>query len=225
MNQNYTPKTYLVPRVHVNNLISRDIDNYVEGMSKTDLYARKSNSKQEYINKSLIDFNIDNETEKQCYLRCLKCLNDANKRLSILTKSFNQIDWHFSFFKGDNYEDGLSHTRFNIIFLPIKILEISDEQIVRLLVHEKFHIIQKLIPFDPIIVEFMKNFTIVGHKNFINPLIRANPDLNDFIYSNNNGERLMFVYRNNTPLSITDITKLSQYEHPFEQMAYYYSNL
>jgi len=220
-----TPKTYLVPRNHVINLIGRDIDNYVAGMTQTDLHARRSISKQDYINKAITDFSIDTDTENKCFQRCLTLINEANKRLFMLSSSFNTIEWHFSFFKGENYEDGLAHTRFNIIFLPIRILGISDEHLVRLLVHEKIHIIQKLMPFDPFIVNYMKQFNVVGHKYYVNAMIRANPDSDDFVYRNSNGEIMMFIYKTNTPTSINDIIRLSQYEHPFEQMAYYYSNL
>lgn len=223
--QYITPKIYLVPRNHVSNLIARDIDNYVAGMTQTDLYARHSMNKQDYINKAIMDFSIDTDTENKCFQRCLIAINEANKRLFMLSSSFNTIEWHFSFFKGENYEDGLAHTRFNIIFLPIKILGISDEQLVRLLVHEKIHIIQKLMPFDPFIVNYMKQFNVVGHKYYVNAMIRANPDSDDFVYRNSNGEIMMFIYKTNTPTSINDIIRLSQYEHPFEQMAYYYSNL
>ncbi len=223
--QYITPKTYLVPRNHVSNLIARDIDNYVAGMTQTDLYARRSMNKQDYINKAIMDFSIDTDTENKCFQRCLIAINEANKRLFMLSSSFNTIEWHFSFFKGENYEDGLAHTRFNIIFLPIRILGISDEQLVKLLVHEKIHIIQKLMPFDPFIVNYMKQFNVVGHKYYVNAMIRANPDSDDFVYRNSNGEIMMFIYKTNTPTSINDIIRLSQYEHPFEQMAYYYSNL
>jgi hypothetical protein len=220
-----SPKTYLVPRNHVMNLIKNDIDNYVSGMTQVDLHARRSVNKQDYINKSLIDFNTEEDTINACFKRCLYVLNEVNNRLYLLSPSFNNIEWHISFFNGINYEDGLAHTRFNIIFLPVKILSISDEQLVRLLVHEKIHIIQKSIPFDPFIVNYMKQYTVVGHKYYVNTLIRANPDSDDFVYRNGKGEIMMFVYKDNTPTSINDVIKLSQYEHPYEQMAYYYSNL
>jgi hypothetical protein len=221
-----TPHVYLVPQEHVRNLIGKDIDNYASGMTYYDMYARQCKNFSEVINKSLLDFYLENTTLEQCFKRCLACIGEANKRLENLSLNFNAIDWHLCFFKGINYEDGLAHTRFNIIFLPAsKILTISDEQLTRLLVHEKIHVMQKFLPFDSFITNFMKNFSVVGHRYYVDKFIRCNPDLDDFVYKNDKGEIMKFVYASDRPSSLFDIVKKSQYEHPYEEMAYVYSNL
>jgi hypothetical protein len=221
-----TPSIYHVSQEQARNLISKDVDNYASGMTFYDMYARQCKNFTEVIQKSLLDFYLEPTTLDQCFKRCLSCIDEANKRLERITLTFNSIDWHLCFFKGINYEDGLAHTRFNFIFLPAsKILTISDEQLTRLLVHEKIHVIQKVLPFDNFITNFMKNFSVVGHRYYVDKFIRCNPDLDDFVYTNNKGELMKFVYASERPSSIFDIVKLSQYEHPYEEMAYIYSNL
>ena len=215
----------LIPRKNITSLILNDVDNYVSNMTLHDLYARKATSKQDYINKCQNDFSINKEVEKQCLEKCMKCIPEANKRLCQLTSSFQNISWNLFFFSGNYYEDGLSHTRFNIIFLPVKIMNVDEEYLTKLLIHEKIHILQKLLPFDPFVTSFMKNFRVINHKHFVNKLIRANPDTDNFVYKDFNNQILQFVYKTDYPSSIRDVVQYSEFEHPYEQMAYLYSRL
>lgn len=215
----------LIPRKNITSLISNDVDNYVSNMTPHDLYARKATSKQDYITKCQNDFSVNKEVEKQCFEKCIKCIPEANRRLLQLTSSFQNISWNLFFFSGNYYEDGLSHTRFNIIFLPVKIINVDDEYLTKLLIHEKIHILQKLLPFDPFVTSFMKNFKVVNHKHFVNKLIRANPDTDNFVYKDFNNQNLQFVYTSEYPGSIRDVVHYSEFEHPYEQMAYLYSRL
>jgi hypothetical protein len=215
----------LISRKNITSLISNDVDNYVSNMTSYDLYARKATSKEDYITKCKNDFSVNKEIETKCFEKCMKCIPEANKRLLQLTPSFQNIEWNLFFFSGNYYEDGLSHTRFNIIFLPVKIINVDDEYLTKLLIHEKIHILQKLLPFDQFVTSFMKNFQVVNHKNFVNNLIRANPDTDNFVYKDFNNQFLQFVYKTPYPISIRDVIQYSDFEHPYEQMAYLYSRL
>jgi hypothetical protein len=50
-------------------------------------------------------------------------------------------------------------------------------------------------------------------------MIRANPDLDEFIYMDENGIEMVYKYRSITPNGINDIIPIKN-EHPFELMAY-----
>jgi hypothetical protein len=215
----------LIPRKNITHLVANDVDNYVSNMTLYDLYARKATSKQDYIAKCQKDFYIDKEVEQKCFEKCMKCIPEANRRLLQLTPSFQTIQWNLFFYSGNYYEDGLSHTRFNIIFLPVKIMNVDDEYLTKLLIHEKIHILQKLLPFDSFVTSFMKNFQVINHKHFVNKLIRANPDTDNFVYKDFNNQILQFVYKSTYPSSIRDVVQYSEFEHPYEQMAYLYSRL
>ena len=54
------------------------------------------------------------------------------------------------------------------------------------------------------------------------PLIRANPDLDKYIYKNiNTNKELYFIYSSTKPNGITDIIKINNLEeHPYEMEAY-----
>jgi len=52
-------------------------------------------------------------------------------------------------------------------------------------------------------------------------LIRANPDLDEYIYKDSDGIEMIANYSSEYPKEINDITlKNLSYEHPFEKMAY-----
>lgn len=211
---------------YILHLLKIDADNYVDNFSEYDLIARKCSSKLEYINNSLQDFNLLESEKTICRERINKTLSIANKRLSKISRDFENIEWKIIFFRGDNYEDGLSHTRFNTIFLPLRVFrDYSDEELTRLLCHEKIHLFQKIYPTHPLIKKFLSNYTLVEIPEKIQKLIRINPDTDKKIYMNNKKELLCFIYSSANPSCINDVKKFSKYEHPFEQMASEWSKL
>jgi hypothetical protein len=66
------------------------------------------------------------------------------------------------------------------------------------------------------------NFKIIKQRTFFDN-IRANPDLDNSIYSDDKNNIYKALYNSNKPTSIEDITyyplKNQLYEHPFEKMA------
>ncbi len=130
------------------------------------------------------------------------------------------------FIDGNEYEYGLPHTRNNIIILPINILS-SFNRLTKTLIHEKIHVYQKMYPDD--INKYLDKNGYIKYKNrneFNN--LRANPDLDNYIYMNSNKQIMKAEYIDN-PYTINDVIiepiNDYKYEHPLEYMAYNIENL
>ena len=203
--------------------IKKDIDMYVDLMSEYDLNARNSKNKKDYINKSLSAFK--NISIYQKYIIGISCIRADNffKQLTNCPylpddHNIDSIEWYIMPFEGDQYEWNTPHTRKNIIFLPINRIENTD-QFVSLLIHEKVHIYQRYNrdKIDNILRYLGYNkYTTRNHY----PYIRSNPDINNFIYTNREGIPMYYEYRSNDPKNIEDVIKNTDYEHPYEYLAY-----
>ncbi len=200
-------------------LLQNDLDGYVSNFSHFDLCARKCKDKSEYINNMFKDFYLTSSESTYCKERLNKFIPEADKKLSKLSKDFSKIDWDIVLFRGNHYENGISHTRFKTIFLPLRVFEYSDEKFIRLLCHEKIHVFQRMFPDHILVKNYMKNYKKITHCNNFSPLVRSNPDMDGFIYSNSTGEIMCYLYASDNPSSINDVKMLSHFEHPFEQMA------
>lgn len=200
--------------------IRNDNDNFFKNLSIYDLRARKCECYQDYITKIIPDFIIESEIIKKCIEKLNQCIQKANIKLRSYSKTFDKIRWKLVFFKGTNYEDGMPHTRSDLIFMPVEhILNASDERLITTLVHEKIHLLQRLYPDDELIITFMSKYKRVGDKSSIE-LFRSNPDLNEYIYENNKGQIMYYRYKTEYPNDINDIIDTEHYEHPYEEMAY-----
>jgi len=190
--------------------IELDQDNYIKNLSIYDLRARNVKSTEEYLSiaiNSCLDFN---ENQKNKLTNCVK---EAIKFFN------NNYNWTFAL-TNNNYEEGFPHTRSNIIFLSPIVLNYSNNELIKTLIHESIHIYQRYNKTE--IDNYLnKNGYIISRKKDKNSLIRANPDLDEFIYKDKNGNELIAYYNNEYPKGITDI-KLNSLleEHPFEKMAY-----
>jgi hypothetical protein len=221
--------------------LENDEDKYVANLSPLDLYARKVSSKDEYINiikNEAIHFNkgdkliLDSCTKKADeLLRNININNistesnlDYSKYLNY--KDIANIKWVLAITKSDNggkYENGLPHTRKHIIFLSQDVLNYSEDEIIRLLIHEKIHIYQRYNEalFKTIIYNmgYTDSHDIPQEKL---KYVRSNPDVNNKIYKNKNtGELMICLYRSDKPQNINDIvTQNYSMEHPYEKIAY-----
>ena len=190
-------------------------DGYYHSFSPSDLSVREVANVSQYkeiIKQSPINFR---NSEK---LRIRKILRKNN-----LTRT---VPWKIGLIGDDNYEGGLPHTRQDVIILPRRVLCVySDEELLRLLLHERVHVFQRTYPF--ITYQYIR---IMGYKReyMIRDVeydIRANPDIDRHVYSKH-GKLVMCTY-NKKPRTILDVTynatgtlKNSQKnEHPYEAMA------
>jgi len=213
------------------NILKKDEDQYVNSLFTTDLKVRNVKNKEEYLEK--IDQSIINPTNdviniiKNCILKINQRLeyylkNNGNFYEYINISKFKNIQWKIGFMGNKEYENGLPHTRNDIILLnKNKILLNTQDKIIKTLLHEKVHVYQKLYPED--VKLYLKNKKFIKLKKMTKyDNIRANPDLDDYIYQDKYFNTYKAVYNNN-PTSIEDITYFPQnsqfYEHPFERMA------
>ena len=204
---NNTNNTYLT-KEEVISFIRNDSDRYISTLSEYDLYARNVYNPQEYINKIInecYDFNDSQKTK----------LNNCSK----IARNFfdNNYIWKFALI-GDIYEEGFPHTRTDIIFLSPKIFNYNDTDLITVLIHESIHIYQRYNNTE--MNKYLNNKGYkVSRRRDSEVFIRANPDLDEYIYKDKKGDELLYLYKSSTPTGINDIIP-NKNEHPFEVMAY-----
>ena len=179
------------------NFIIQDKDNYIKNLTIYDLYARHVSSHNEYFN--LI---INN------------CLDFTDEQKNIIIKySPNNTSFKIALIN-DIYEEGYPHTREDIIFISPRVFN-NFNNINKTIKHELVHINQRYNKRN------YKNY-VISRKRNTEPLIRANPDLDEYIYKDiHTNKELYYIYSSNKPNSINDIIKINNLEeHPFEIEAY-----
>tara|TARA_B110000285_G_C15050510_1_gene576702 strand:+ start:283 stop:1038 length:756 start_codon:yes stop_codon:yes gene_type:complete len=213
----------------------KDADNYCANMTIHDLRARKCNNSKEYIHTVVNEHKSSNNglNIKDIIILLCACIRadvyfyNLESKLIPSDNNIYKVLWNFAFMKSDSYEDKYPHTRLDIIFIHINILKkiynLNDfYNFVGLLIHEKLHIYQRYnsIKFDVLLQKHHINRKHL-RKHF--KLVRANPDLNDWIY--NNGDNLMMAtYNSAHPTSINDVSMKTEYEHPYEMISYLIEN-
>ena len=205
------------------NYLHSDLDGYISNLSPTDLYARKANSINNYRLRaadSAIDFTTQ---QKNRYMNAIRKANILLSKLQldrINCAEIAAIPWIFGLTKERYYEDGLPHTRSNVIFVS-SVLNENEDSLVKTLIHEKIHIYQRLHPEE--ISFYLESKGYIKSKHGLGiPRIRSNPDLDGWIYySPITKKEMAAYYSSDTPSSITDITLSdASFEHPYELMAY-----
>tara|TARA_B100000795_G_C22806281_1_gene445078 strand:+ start:4714 stop:5409 length:696 start_codon:yes stop_codon:yes gene_type:complete len=214
-----------------NKFLINDSDNYVKKMTTLDLYARKVNSGNEYINMVLSITAIFSNKDKNFIYKCCNNADNFLKTCELYSNYINyqdlsNIKWIFALTTNNNtiqYEEGLPHTRNNIIFLSKNTLKQSEENLTNTLIHEKIHIYQRQNKNVFYKLIYDKGFKKIDYHN---KFIRSNPDTNDEIYLDNETKKIMVcLYRNSKPNSINDvIMKNYLMEHPYEKFAYEIAN-
>ena len=195
-------------------------NSYYTSLPLQDILVRYANTTDEYINnisQAVCEFE---EEEKE---RLQELANKSDHKIrQISISGFNgekasEMKWSFGCMKGKLCENGLPHTLDHIIILPQDIIRLSDERLIRLLIHEKVHIYQKRYPEDVDLYINTKNYKKVKKREETDR-IRANPDVDDWVYEREG--RLYAMTYNENPEKITDtVEKDQRYEHPYEEMA------
>lgn len=204
-------------------------DNYYSKFSDLDLKVRKVQNVNEYKNKIK---NCVCEPEKIIKNKILKAVDKAdyklNKLISIHNGNYKHIDlnklhnikWKIGFVCNNDYEQGLPHTRNDLIIMPIDMIySHSINNLSETLIHEKVHVYQKLFPKETENYLKMNNFKKIK-KREDSDNIRANPDMDDNIYTDGD-----IVYKASylpNAVNITDVRIYNndqKFEHPHENMA------
>lgn len=204
-----------------------DPDFYVRSLSPLDLYARKAKLEEDYrynSSNSALDFT---DEQKSRFSSAAKKADDYfknSKFTAIDCTKIVQIPWKIALTEGEVYENGLPHTRGDIIFISSALNE-TEQTLVTTLIHEKVHLYQRANPNE--MMSYLENQGFLRWKQRLGePRIRANPDLDAWIYINSKTKKPMAAYYvSDQPHNITDVTLTdAAYEHPYELMAYRIAN-
>jgi len=227
----YFPNIIFLNKYELFNILKDNDDGYHDRFYKKDLDARKVNNIYEYINIIYQASSNFNSNQKNKLIKCCEEANNFFKKINYEwfkgEKAIN-IDWKLGCIHGKYYENGLPHTRSDIIVLPdIKVDKYDENKLIKLLIHEKTHLYQKLYPNDIEIYINKKNYKKIKKRDE-NDNIRANPDLDEWIYVDSENKINGALYNDN-PVSIEDIKYFpvnnQQYEHPYERMAIEIENM
>ena len=201
-------------------LIKNDRDYYIELLSDADIKARNEETKEEYKRIAMLDgINIKN---KKYIINCCKKADKwfKNKELKYIGKNHNidKIEWIIGCTKG-YYEEGHPHTRGKVIMITNNIDKMEEKDIISLLIHEKVHIYERFNR-EKVIVKLENEGYKKKENKWKESLRRGNPDIDENIYTNPEGQRMIFLYNSEEPKSITDGYTEGGYEHPFEMISY-----
>ncbi len=200
-------------------LLRRDEDGFVKSLGGPDLYARKAKTAEEYL-ASAVDSAADfSDEERRRITRLIERLDMARlplEKYGMDASKFDRLPWRIA---KAGYEQGLPHTRGDTIFLSQEVVNRPDTELRSTLVHEKVHVYQKAYPND--VAPFVR---IIGYRPIgsrkEDPLVRANPDLDDKVYRTMEGKVLGARYRSDRPKAIWDVQGDASSEHPYEMIAY-----
>lgn len=224
---------YFLTKEETIKLLILNNDKYYNTFNEIDYKVRnikKIEEYNEYIKESTTELNNE---QINLLKKIIHKINNKLNNFEIIgfdgIKAKN-IKWKIGFIKGDKYEFGLPHTRIDTILLPIDYLKGDTKELEKTLIHEKIHIYQKKYQND--IDLYLKNegFNKLFHKNIFND-IRANSDIDNYVYLDKNNNIMRSIYKNN-PNNLNDIIFTTNYkfnyyanEHPYEYMAYKLENL
>ena len=218
-------KVIFLDKNEVINLLLDDQDNYYSRFYYNDYKVRNIKNIKEY-KKIIINSAIDlKDYEKEKIMKIIYEINDELKNINLdyfIGKKFNNLEWKIGALKDDYYEGGLPHTRLDTIILNLdQIKYYSPNKLKKTLFHEKVHIYQKKYKEDVDKYLQIHNFKKIKKRNKFDN-IRANPDLDEFIYMDKDSNTYKGIYNLN-PISLEDVTyypnNSQEYEHPFEKMA------
>ena len=204
----------------------QDKDKYIQDLTDLDVKAQKSKTREEYkqkIMKSASDFT---KNEKERVMKAMKTADNALRTISIPGfngKKASSLPWIVSLTRGTAYEDGLPHTRMNIIFISDKVLQNDSSQLAKVMMHEKVHVYERLFPEDMNI--WLKTNGYKRYKQWkLFKRARSNPDIDNWAYLSPEGKPMIVEYTSSTPSTIHDVTYPEGHnytkEHPNEVLAY-----
>lgn len=188
---------------------------YFKRMSREDLQVRQANNEQEYISMYISGVKEFTEKEKDMIRTLITNVEIFLERY----KNINSISWKICKMSKD-IERGFPHTLEDVIVLSDNFFDLSYEQQMLILVHEKIHIFQRLFPAET--NDLVMNIWKFEIKK-TNPAVkvRNNPDLNDISYGKGNFYTCQ-MYRHGNIDSITDSdpVKIIENNENRENMSY-----
>ncbi len=206
------------------NMLKEDKDNYFGSFTIYDWEVRNAYNKEQYLDKIKESIHELNNEQKERLTKLTKIIDEKIKNVKLPYfngEKASLIQWNFGYTLGKNYEDGLPHTRNDIIMLGQNTVKQDDKNLMKTLTHEKVHLYQKLYPDDNEKYKEFKGFRRLRRRE-VNDKIRANPDIDSYIYIDKNGNELKTVY-NEKATGLEDTKTYPEdnqsSEHPNEAMA------
>jgi hypothetical protein len=215
----------------VETFFKEDPDYYFRNLTPIELFSMGYRDKD-------IKKNINNYVNDS--IKCIEEWNDEEK--SLITKhcieadtflknfkldSFpnvlvSKIKWKFAKIRGQIYEGAHPHTRNDIIFLPVDI--INPDVLTKYLVHEKCHVFSRLYPAH-MSVWIKANGYKIYKKLDEYPLRRNNPDVDGWVYIDPYGRETLAQFIKENPDRFEDVIypggmHSHETEHPNETLAY-----
>lgn len=202
---------------------------YLTGMNSLNIKLRnnqnsnKSNCINKYVD-SLLDFTPQDKKKLESLLITILNKDVIHKNKNIIKNFIRMMITKIYFSKSNNWlESGMPHTHKNVVFLPIRFFDsrISDESKEATLIHEIFHIYQRIIlkidvnKFNRFYkhlnfkkVNYIHNFNEIYNRN------RHNPDGLDlqWVWSEtktNNNYWIGAVFNYDTSKTIMDVSYLA----------------
>jgi hypothetical protein len=213
---------HFLTKEEASKLLSEDKDEFYKTFFPADLYARKVQNINQYIN--LIKENGVNDFTQEEKQKIQQAISKSKRHLEQLStpwfngKKASQGLWNIA--KSTSlYEDGLPHTRGSVIILSEYNLQDDIEVLSKTLTHERIHIYQKKYP-EEVKEYLLQQGFVIKRERKQEDLVRANPDVDNYIYiDEKNNAEIKCQYTSFTPQSILDVKNSNQFfEHPFERM-------
>ena len=211
-------------------LLNKDADHYYERFQKDDLLVRGVKSKEDYLEK-IANSACDGDVEVE--EKITDCIGKLQKRMAqlknetiegISIEKMATLPWKIGFTCDKNYENGLPHTRGDVILLNNRDVQTRTiSEVCRLLLHEQTHVYQKQISMATYLGENYENINISESER---KRIPANPDTDLNVYKDKKDGTVYMGQYEEKPKHFRDIRfsggdgKDSQYEHPYEKIAY-----
>jgi hypothetical protein len=221
------PTIEILSAEEMQRVITTDADHYYDKFHAVDFKVRQVKNKHAYLDKIS---GSGCAADEEVIQKVKDCIETVNAQLSarrnetihgIEIDTFLKIPWRIGFICDTKYENGLPHTRGDVIVLNNQdVRRRTVTEVCKLLIHEKSHVYQKKVNMSG----YLKTkYTEVKQKDYKDETIPANPDTNDTVYkSNETDEVLEGKYRKN-PRHFRDVL-FTQHdhalEHPFESIAY-----
>lgn len=205
-----------------------DTDDYYSTFYETDLKVRNVENTEQYKMKIQESVGYPNLYQKY---KLYFAVNDAQRFFRRKKQEYGEfwsgcdmeklidIPWKFGIMNHGLYENGLPHTRKDVILLEQTLIDnIPYDSCVATLIHEKIHVYQKQYPKETSAFVLQQYTKVKQREESDN--VRANPDTDEWIYMDNEtGETLKMEYVDRAT-RITDVKHANQRnEHPYEKMA------
>lgn len=225
----HEPGIKILTAEEIQEVITNDADHYYEKFHKMDFVVRNVKNKTKYLDKISQSGCTAEDRSIGKVRSCIKIINKLlfEKKnetiLGINLEKLLKIPWKIGFTCDRKYENGLPHTRGDVIILNNKDIGTRTiPEVCKLLIHEKCHVYQKKEDMSAYLKE---NYTEVKRTDETSP---ANPDTDDYIYRCNKTNIVLEGRYTENPKHFRDVHFTQNdhsLEHPFENIAYEMENL